>query len=106
MGGVIAWKHVRRVVYKIVNKKDITTQKGSSIIVTLKASDDEIIKCYATSVIQSVLSEILRNNNKDKDKDNGKGNGTGNVSSSDSDIDSDSDSDSDNDNDNDNDVDI
>ena len=42
-GDIIAWKNVNeRVVYKIVNKKDIIHSKGSSIILTLKASDGKI----------------------------------------------------------------
>ena len=48
------------VVYKMVNKKDIIISKGSSIILTLKASNSKIIKCYGTSVIQRELTERLQ----------------------------------------------
>ena len=60
-GDIIAWKKVNEhVVYTIVNKKDIITSKGLTIILTLKASDYKIIKCYGTSVIQRELTEATK----------------------------------------------
>ena len=67
-GDIIALKKVNeRVVYKIVNIKDIITSKDSSIILTLKASDGKIIKCYGTSVIQRELADRLRKDSNNDD---------------------------------------
>ena len=62
--GIIPWKLVKKnIVYRIVDSQDVVMRNGSTLILTLKDVDGEIVKCYTTSIIERDLRKNQKNRN-------------------------------------------